>query len=189
MANWRKFHRLKLPEKALFLLAIIALPITAVAIRLFGLRRTQTLLAYLSPSPAPTTNGGQQAGSDIQVATDNGQLTTHQQARALARLVRAAATHGLYRANCLKQSLVHWWFLRLARIESRVRLRARKTPAGIAAHACVEHNGRPISESALPHTDFVPFPSHGWLRDLENRSGHPTLLEAALSPAATGGRP
>ena len=71
---------------------------------MMGLRRTQAILLRWTPVP--------------DAAKEGQESIRHRQVLELARLVGAAATHGPYRGNCLKQSLVLWWLLRLGKIES-----------------------------------------------------------------------
>ena len=55
MVNWRKFERLTVSEKSCFLLALVFLPATALAIRMIGLKRTQSMLARLARAPSQRT--------------------------------------------------------------------------------------------------------------------------------------
>jgi hypothetical protein len=143
MGRWRTFQRLSWRERGLFFLALFLLPITALALRLMGLRRTQAVMMRLSPSPNP--RGENERGSPDQPA------------RVLAKFVRAAAAHGPYRANCLQQSLVLWWLLRQRRIESNLYLGVSKVPGGMEAHAWVECGGRPPNDREDAYLRFTPF--------------------------------
>jgi Transglutaminase-like superfamily len=143
MLKWRRFLELPWPEKRWFLLALVLLPALALALRLLGLRRSQALLASLLPFPWPR---GQNNG-----------VSREPSARAIARMVRAAANHGPYRANCLKQSLVLWWLLRLWGVESDLRIGVQKSPVGVEAHAWVECDGRPLNERDDVARRFLPF--------------------------------
>jgi hypothetical protein len=143
MGKWRKFQRLSWPERGCFFLALLLMPVTALALRLLGLRRTQAVLLRLAPAPSPLGEG---KGNSLS-----------QQALEIARIVRAAATHGPYRANCLKQSLVLWWLLRLRGIESDLRLGVTKAAAGMEAHAWVECGGRPLNDREDVELRFTPF--------------------------------
>jgi hypothetical protein len=147
MGKWRTFQRLSWTEKGTFFLAFLLLPITALALWLRGLRRTQAVLMRLAPVPNPL-------GEDENQEQQN---TRYQQTLAIARLVRAAATHGPYRANCLKQSLLLWWLLRLRGIESDLRLGVSKAAAGMEAHAWVECEGRPLNDREDVGLRFTPF--------------------------------
>jgi hypothetical protein len=124
-------------------LSLLLLPVAAVSLRLLGLRRTQLVLLRLAPN------------SDLPDKVK--EPSRNQQALELARLVKAAATHGPYRANCLKQSLVLWWLLRLRRIESELRLGVTKSVTGMEAHAWVECQGRPLNDREDVAVRFAPF--------------------------------
>lgn len=67
-------------------------------------------------------------------------------AETIARLVHIAATHGLYRAKCLEQSLVLRWFLLRQGVASRMLVGTRKENGQVQAHAWVEVNGVPLNE-------------------------------------------
>jgi hypothetical protein len=141
--NWRKFQRLSWSERGFFFLSLLLLPITGVALRILGLRRTQLILLSLTPNPG--------------FPGEVNEPTRNEEALGLARLVKAAATHGPYRANCLKQSLVLWWLLRLRRIESDFRLGVTKSATGMRAHAWVERQGRPLNDREDVAVRFAPF--------------------------------
>lgn len=145
MNKWRRFRRLSWPEQESFFLALVLLPITALALRLMGLRRAQAVMARLTPAPVRSPEGHESI--------------RHQQAFATARLVKAAANHGLYRGNCLKQSLALWWLLRLRRMECDLRIGVSKTAAGMEAHAWVECGGRPLNDHEDVALRFLPFES------------------------------
>jgi hypothetical protein len=143
MCKWRRFLELPWPEKRWFLLALVLLPALALALRLLGLRRSQALLVRLAPLPGSRDkNDGVSPGPP---------------ARAIARIVRAAANHGPYRATCLKQSLALWWLLRLSGVESDLRIGVQKSPVGVEAHAWVECDGRPLNERDDVARRFLPF--------------------------------
>jgi Transglutaminase-like superfamily len=160
--KWRKFLRLSWPEMSFFFLALVLLPATALALKLMGLRRTQALLMRLTPAPGtPSESNASQHSPSVAIdriatTTDNGQRTTDQR-RVIANLVRAAASHGPYRANCLKQSLALWWLLRLKGIESALRIGVRKAPAGVEAHAWIECSGRPLNDHEDVLLLYPPF--------------------------------
>ena len=72
-------------------------------------------------------------------------------------MVRLAANHGAYRANCLKQSLVIWWLLQRYGIESTLRIGVRKEAAVLEAHAWVECFGQPLNDGPDIQQRFFPF--------------------------------
>jgi hypothetical protein len=144
VSKWQKFLKLSWPEMSYLFLAFFLLPVSALALKLMGLRRTQILLMRLTPSP-------RRHGEIDRDALDQSR------SRAIANLVRAAASHGPYRANCLKQSLTLWWLLRLRGIGSVLRIGVRKASAGVEAHAWIECGGRPLNDREDVGLRFPPF--------------------------------
>ncbi|HEX6133734.1 MAG TPA: lasso peptide biosynthesis B2 protein [Longimicrobiales bacterium] len=108
--------------------------------RALGLRRTFALLRRIAPRPTP-------AGADDRLVSE----TAHRVAVAAAFYPR--------RALCLEQSLTLFVLLRRRGVAADLRLGVQPRP--FYAHAWVEIDGCPVSESAdLPLT-IVPFPSLG----------------------------
>ena len=140
MSKLAKFLQLPHAEKWLFTQAIVLLPLNVVALRLVGFRRWLAILTALAPA-----QGRPAAPADETTA------------RHAARLVKAAAAHGLYRANCLPQSLAIWWLLRRRGIESDLRIGARKEAGRFEAHAWVDYSGRALNDSADVQQHFTPF--------------------------------
>jgi hypothetical protein len=66
-------------------------------------------------------------------------------------LVRVAARHHPFRAQCLERSICARWILARHGIASRVRIGALRRPGRLHAHAWLEHEGRALGEaSELP---------------------------------------
>jgi Transglutaminase-like superfamily len=144
--NWHKFQRLSAPERGWFLQALLLLPLIGVLLHFLGLRRGQTLLARFAPLKRlpfhrPT------------------ELRARQQAQGVARVVPAAARHGLYPAKCLPQSLTVWWLLRRQGVASDLRIGVRKEANKLHAHAWVEHAGRILNDHADVSQRFGCFES------------------------------
>lgn len=76
--------------------------------------------------------------------------------QATARLVRIAAHCGLYRFECLDQSLVLRWLLRRQGIDARIVFGARKEDNQMEAHAWVEVDGVAIGEEDGVNQRFSP---------------------------------
>jgi Transglutaminase-like superfamily len=74
-----------------------------------------------------------------------------------ARMVRAAADHGPFHGNCLRQSLALWWLLRRQGIDSELRIGVRKSGARFEAHAWIEWRGRALNERADLRQRFAAF--------------------------------
>ncbi len=133
MSKWRQLRGLSRPERRLLVQAAVALPAVAVLIRLRGLGPCQRLLARLTPAVNKSVTKADGSAESL--------------ARAVGRIVTAAAAHGPYRANCLQRSVVLWWLLRRHGLESELRIGARKEGGRFGAHAWVEFSGRALNES------------------------------------------
>lgn len=139
MSKLAKFLGLTWPERRYFLFALVLLPMTALSLRFFGLRRTQAGLAE----------------ADCRCATPDD--TALPRARQTARMVAAASRHGPYRATCLPMSLVLMRLLHRQGIDADLRLGVSKAAPGIEAHAWVEHRGLPLIENHDVHERFAVF--------------------------------
>lgn len=139
MSKLAKFRALTRPERQILFLAQLLLPITALGLRLFGLRRAQTALGKLG------TKG---------MTADAGDAL---RAQRTARIVSAAARNGPYRASCLPTSLVLRQLLLRQGIESDLRLGVSKSGAAFKAHAWVEIRGLPLAEGQDVLQRFAAF--------------------------------
>src|SRR5829696_5839561 len=119
MSRWQKFWGLSWAERALLVEATLLLPAVAAIISLRGLRRGQSALGRMAPVRGNPDLGAHASDEPL--------------ARAVARMVRAAAAHGPYKANCLQQSVTLWWLLRRNGLESDLRIGTRKGAAGFEA--------------------------------------------------------
>ena len=140
MSKWRKLWLLPRPERRLLVQAALLLPVVAALVRFVGLRRCMSTLARLAPDACVGTGA-----------------FAEQTVSGVARMVRAAALHGPYRANCLKQSVTLWWLLRRRGVASDLRIGTRKGAQGLEAHAWVEVCGRALNESPDLYTRYQPF--------------------------------
>ena len=126
----------------------VLLPGVDAALRLLGYERTCNLLR-IGISKHPTSRRGGDAATDIE------------HAQRIARLVGIAANHGLYRATCLRQSLVLGWLLRRRRIPAELRIGVRKDGDDLQAHAWVELEGQALNDPAGVSQTYAAFPSSG----------------------------
>ena len=106
-------------QRRLLILALILLPLHALGLRWLGLRRVQESF----PQWPHAIDGAPHCAAEI------------------ARLVGAAARHGLYHATCLPTSLTVQRLLRSCGIESELRLGVCKVDSELQAHAWLEHDG------------------------------------------------
>jgi hypothetical protein len=139
--QWRKFQALNPAEQRAFLQALLLLPGAALTIKLFGPRSCWRLAARL------------RAPNQLILDTD----AAREQAKLTAKMVRAAAGHGIYKANCLPQSLVLWLLLRKVGIIAEIRIGARKVGEQLQAHAWVEQGGVALNEHTEVVEAFPPF--------------------------------
>ena len=136
----RRFSGLDAHARGVFLRAAVALPMVAQSVRRRGFRATRnTLLKF----------GGQhsRAPGDPQCAA------------ATARMVRAAARHGLGQPSCLEESLTLWWLLARQGIDSEIRIGVRKESSCFEAHAWVESVGIALNEPDGRHKHYAAFDS------------------------------
>ncbi len=129
------------------------LPLTGVAISLFGVGRWQQALGH-SRLPKAKLSPLRESPKSSTIGSRSLEIN---EARKIARLVRAAANHGVYRANCLQQSLVLWWLLERNGIESKICFGARKEQQKLEAHAWVECFGLALNEDQGVERRFSPF--------------------------------
>src|SRR2546426_2715998 len=119
--SWRRFRRLPARERWLCLQAMPALLVTIAGLRLFGLRRWQSVLTHL------TRTLNHRDEQDAEVAA--------RRARTVARAVRRAAIYGPCRGTCLAEALVVWSLLRRQGIDGDLQIGVRRSGTGVEAHA------------------------------------------------------
>jgi hypothetical protein len=148
--NLKKAWQLSGAERWLLVQAFLALPLVSLGLRWFGLCWFQAMLQQFLPK----TSCEDERGADLD------------QARATARLVRAAARYVFFRPTCLPQSIVLWWLLRRQGLGGDLRIGVKPEPSYLEAHAWVEFQGQPLNDSADVAWRFAPFPleaSPRWL--------------------------
>jgi hypothetical protein len=141
--TWRSFWRLSGFERGILLEAAAALTATWAGLRLAGFRRWKNLLEWLTPGIFPADS-----------VESSGLLES---ARTIAKIQQSAARHLFFRPNCLEQSIVLWWLLRIRGISADLRIGARKQAGRFEAHAWVEFAGTVLNDSGDAHVHFVPF--------------------------------
>jgi hypothetical protein len=146
MGTWRRFRRLSGFERGIALEAAAGLMATWVGLRFAGFRRWKKLLGWLAPKVAPDA-----ASSDVSL---------EETARQIARMEEAAARNLFFGTNCLEQSLVLWWLLRIRGITAELCIGARKDVNRFEAHAWVEFRGVILNGLGEEHLHFAPFDGH-----------------------------
>jgi Transglutaminase-like superfamily len=140
-ARLRRFSTLPRPAKALFLRAVLLLPILTLCLRLRGFKSTQRLLQKF---PGTAKNAQQDVAVEARIA-----LTSS--------MVVAAARNSLIRSTCLERALALWWLLARQGIATEFRIGVRKDAEKFAAHAWVERNGAAIGEPEESHLHYAAF--------------------------------
>lgn len=65
------------------------------------------------------------------------------------RAIRRARRYGLFRGNCLSQSLALLWLLRRAGHHGAIQIGVKPSAGGVLAHAWVELDGQTIDPAAI----------------------------------------
>src|SRR6204780_5801485 len=143
MSNWRVFWRLSGFERGIALEAAAGLTATWVGLRFAGFRRWKTFLGWLAPRVVPDA-----AASNVSL---------EETARQITRMEEAAARNLFFSTNCLEQSLVLWWLLRIRGIAAELRIGARKELNRFEAHAWVEFHEAILNGLGGEHLHFPPF--------------------------------
>lgn len=147
----RYFLSLPLAEKALLARLAVLLPLAGLALWGLDFKRTYRLVERFSSSCRLKPNPDEQA---------------FVMARRMGYLVNAAARHGLYKAGCLRRSLVLWALLRRRGLPVELRIGTRLLDGKFQAHAWVELAGRAVNESDSDLSGYAAYESiHGHLQD------------------------
>src|SRR5262245_32902185 len=112
---------------------MILLPLTALTLRLLGLRRSQRIFSsFISHNSARKTERFE---------------ATLTQALHISHLVSLAVRHGVYPANCLQRSLALWLLLRRQGIQSELQFGTRKNAGRFEAHSWIEIEGIVLNDT------------------------------------------
>ena len=123
--------------------AIFMLPVIALSLKLSGFKKTKIRMSRLIP------------GRKVNILTRDDDLS---RAQLIARAVAIAGNHGLFKANCLKQSLLLWWLLVRRGILSELKLGTQKSPQeSFSAHAWVEYRGNVLIDATDIEDRFSAF--------------------------------
>lgn len=133
MTSLNKVRQLSRWERRLLIQSLLLLPMIHAALLTLGYSRLRGVMERLLPlkfidRPASETENLQRA-------------------RDVARIVSIAARRGLYKATCLRRSLLVWWFLRRRGIQSCICFGVRKMNQQLEAHAWVEYQGIVVNDS------------------------------------------
>lgn len=142
LAKVHRFFSLSPQLQWQLFLAVLSVPLTALAMRCWGFQRTQALLGF-------TIRKSRRHSLSADTTQQHLQITV----RALQLLTR----HGPYRGNCLSRSLVLWWLLGRQGIASDLRIGTRKEEGRFQAHAWIEREGLILNDAADVHDRFTAF--------------------------------
>jgi len=131
----KQLKALTTQERKILLSSSLLLPTIAAALRLKGYKWTRAFLQKRIPS-----------GSKLSAKNEAPQ-DAMQTANSIARMVAIAARHGLYRANCLKRSLLTWWLLQRRGIAAELNIGVNNDDGDFNAHAWVEYRGNTLVEA------------------------------------------
>ena len=125
--TWRLARLQALPagDRWRLVLAGLGLPVSAVGVRVFGLRRWMEIVESVARRPRDTVAQGD----------------TQKLARDTERVVAIASRHAPYRGNCLSRSLTLWWLLLGQGIQSDLRIGVNRPLGQFEAHAWIEYQG------------------------------------------------
>ena len=121
---------LSLDEWTLLITSLIILPVIALGLRFYGLKKTRSTLVLFIPD-----------NTGLIFSEDEAMRGVYK----VARIVDVASRHGLYFANCLKESLILWWLLTRKGIKSKIHIGVEKDSVELLAHAWVEYLGAPLN--------------------------------------------
>src|SRR4029453_10349257 len=143
MLSWsrrvQRFVRLSRSERGVVLRALLWHAAVRLALWRRGLAASQSLESPVRDQPS----AGERALSPER----------------LARLVSAVIREGPIQGNCLSEAITLCLLLRRSGHDCALRIGARRSAAGVEAHAWVELNGVPLNESADISERFTPFPA------------------------------
>ena len=95
----------------IILVAVLMLPIIALSLKLSGFKQTKNRMSRFIPKGMAGALGGE---DDLF------------RARLISHAVAIAGNHGLFKANCLKQSLLLWWLLARRGFATELKLGTQK---------------------------------------------------------------
>ena len=140
LTSLNKFGKLSLGNRRLLIQSFLLLPMIHVTLFFLGYTRLLEIMEKLTPL------------KDINAEYSEAWIL--QRASDITRIVTIAARRGLYKATCLRKSILVWWFLRKEKIRSEICFGVRMVNRKLEAHAWVEHNGTVINDSASVHENY-----------------------------------
>lgn len=114
------------------------LPATWLVLRLFSFNRVRYIAEF-----------------ELQSSTAIVNQALMQKAQRYAEITAIAARHGLYKANCLHQSLALCWLLRRQNLPAQLRIGVLPKTQPFQAHAWVELNSKILGQDAVGYFPFA----------------------------------
>lgn len=115
----------------ILLFSIFLLPLIALSLEIYSFKQTKKKMSQFIPSGIDENTPNEQDLVNV---------------KSISRAVAIAGNHGIYRTNCLKQSLLLWWFLARRGVSTEIKYGIEDEPVEtFSAHAWVEYDGVNIS--------------------------------------------
>lgn len=149
--RWDRWRRLTPSERALLLHFIATLPLCAALLRMFSLRRTLTLLMWVT-RPRRLPHSFADPAHTVEALRHDAQI-----------LALAAAVIPLH-MTCLPRSVTFWWYGYRCGVTCDLRLGVRRAGVPFQAHAWVEYNGAVVNDDPSIATRFsvIAAADHLW---------------------------
>jgi hypothetical protein len=145
LRRWRHLARW---ERQVLIQLAWRLHVVWLQLRIFGFKKT---LRFIEADPGP-----------FPAKSVPGESTPWDYARRCAQLVEIAARHGLYRANCLHQSLALFSLLRRTGLPAQLKIGVLPGAEPLQAHAWVELDGKTLGTDTA---EYQPFPHLSGVKD------------------------
>jgi hypothetical protein len=140
MISLGKVRQLSHRERWLLFRSLLLLPVVHAALSIFGYSRLRIAMEKIIPLKDGRT-----------LFSRANQL---EEAYMMARIISIAAQYGVYKATCLRRSLVLWWLLREDGISSQICLGVRIHDHQLDAHAWVEADGFVVNDAGNIREQF-----------------------------------
>ena len=142
MNKWEKINTLPVRDRFRLVLYILLLPLIHLSLGRLGYARLHRYLAS-HPHDRPAYTGNKDEAV--------------KEAKHTAFLVMIAGRHGLFRATCLRQSLLVFWLLRWRGIQTELRIGVQRREGRVLAHAWITCGEELINNSLQVENDFIAF--------------------------------
>ncbi len=128
-------------ERRLLIKLSFLLPMTWLALSIFGFNRARRMAEFELPDNTSVPNE-----------------PAMERAQRIAQLAAIASSHGIYKANCLKQSLVLCWLLRRQGMPAQIKIGVIPNVQPFQAHAWVELVNIPLGQQVNEYRPFDHLP-------------------------------